>query len=170
VSFRTDSAATSGRPIRFTHGKVREKSQIKINPYFSPDERRLTIAEQRPPRICGDKSLSDCVIRNMKPDFGDITRFGTLIAEQFAPDKIILFGSYAYGEPTKDSDVDLLIIMPHEGRASEKAIQIRSAFPREFPLDLIVRSAEELRTRLGMDDHFIREITERGKVIYERGN
>ena len=106
----------------------------------------------------------------MKPDLGNITRFGERIAERFAPEKIILFGSYAYGDPTQDSDVDLLVIMPHGGNAGEKAFQIRSAFPREFPLDLIVRSSEELKTRLGMNDYFLKEITERGKVIYERGN
>ncbi len=106
----------------------------------------------------------------MKPDLISITRFGVRIAERFAPEKIILFGSYAYGEPTSDSDVDLLVIMAHEGDAREKAFEIRSAFPREFPLDLIVRSEEELKIRLGMNDYFLKEITEHGRVIYERGN
>ncbi len=109
-------------------------------------------------------------MNSMRPDLGDITRFGARIAEQFAPEKIILFGSYAYGEPTNDSDVDLLVIMPYNGSAREKAFEIRSAFSREFPLDLIVRSKEELQIRLGMNDYFLKEITERGRVIYERGN
>ena len=106
----------------------------------------------------------------MKPALSDITQFGARIAERFSPEKIILFGSYAYGEPNQDSDVDMLVIMPHQGNAREKAFEIRSAFPREFPLDLIVRSSEELQKRLSMNDFFLKEITERGKVIYERGN
>lgn len=106
----------------------------------------------------------------MQPSIQDIEAFGRLIAERFSPEKIILFGSYAYGSPTEDSDVDLLVVMPHTGSAREKAFEIKSALPRPFPLDLIVRSGDELDARISLNDPFVREIAERGRTIYERGN
>lgn len=106
----------------------------------------------------------------MVPSIHDISQFSEQIAERFAPEKIILFGSHAYGSPTPDSDVDMLIVMDDVGNPREKAIEIRSAFRRQFPLDLIVRSSSELQRRIAMDDYFLKEITERGKVLYERAN
>src|SRR5438105_280658 len=61
------------------------------------------------------------------------------VAGEFHPEKIILFGSYAYGRPTADSDVDLLVILPFRGSDVRKAIQIRARFDSPFPLDLLVR-------------------------------
>ncbi len=52
-----------------------------------------------------------------------IQAFSQQIAEQFQPDRIILFGSYAYGQPTSDSDVDLLVILPFEELPVHKAIE-----------------------------------------------
>ena len=80
--------------------------------------------------------------------WADIERYGAAIAREFRPQKIILFGSYAYGKPTPDSDVDLLVIMPLQGRATEKAVEISSQLEHRFPIDLLVRSPEELRQRL----------------------
>ena len=99
-----------------------------------------------------------------------IKNFGDLIAERFSPEKIILFGSYAYGKPDQDSDVDILVIMPHLGSTREAAISIKNSLPRLFPLDLIVRSPEELRLRIAHNDFFIHEILDRGTILYERGN
>jgi predicted nucleotidyltransferase len=89
------------------------------------------------------------------------------IAEEFRPERIILFGSYAYGEPTEDSDVDLLVIMPFAGKAVYKATEIRSKIEPRFPLDLIVRTAEQVEQRVAMDDWFMREIVEKGTTLYE---
>ncbi len=89
------------------------------------------------------------------------------IARKFQPDKIILFGSYAYGTPTEDSDVDLLVVLPFEGRKSKKAIEIRSAVSAKFAMDLIPITAERLRHRIEIEDFFLREVVERGKVLYE---
>lgn len=99
-----------------------------------------------------------------------IKSFGNLIAERFSPEKIILFGSYAYGRPNQDSDVDLLVIMPHEGNAREAAVIVKNSLPRPFPLDLLVRSSEEVRVRITRNDFFMREILDRGTILYERGN
>jgi predicted nucleotidyltransferase len=97
----------------------------------------------------------------------DIKRLCFRIGQEFRPRRIILFGSYAYGKPSPDSDVDLLVVMPHHGRAIDKAIQIIGKLEHRFPIDLIVRSPSELRQRLKWNDFFLREATEKGVVMYE---
>jgi predicted nucleotidyltransferase len=69
-----------------------------------------------------------------------IQTFCNGIAREFRPERIILFGSYAYGTPTPDSDVDLLVIMPYRGRPAQQAFRIRSRFDTPFAMDLIVRN------------------------------
>jgi uncharacterized protein len=96
-----------------------------------------------------------------------IRAYAAEIAREFHPRRIILFGSYAYGKPTRDSDVDLLVIMPHKGRGGQKAIEIRRKTPAPFPMDLLVRSPQKIRQRLAWGDCFIEEILEKGKVLYE---
>ena len=96
-----------------------------------------------------------------------ISSFARQVATQFKPEKIILFGSYAYGKPTEDSDVDILVIMPFKGRNPEKATEIWMAIKPRFPIDIMVRKPAELKKRLKMGDFFLREITEKGKVLYE---
>jgi uncharacterized protein len=78
-----------------------------------------------------------------------------------------LFGSYAYGQPTEDSDVDLLIILPFEEMPVQKAIAIRQAVKSPFPLDLMARTAEQIQQRLEMGDFFIQDIMAKGHVLYE---
>ena len=99
-----------------------------------------------------------------------IRRYANQIAKQFHPNKIILFGSYAYGKPTEDSDVDILVIMPFKGRNPEKATEIWMATKPKFPIDLMVRKPEEMKKRLALGDFFLREITEKGEVLYESVN
>jgi predicted nucleotidyltransferase len=98
-----------------------------------------------------------------------IRRFARQIAEQFQPDKIILFGSYAYGTPHAESDVDLLVIMPAYDVVNQ-AIRIGLAFERPFSLDLIVRTPKQIERGLRDDDWFLRELIEKGKVLYEAPN
>jgi predicted nucleotidyltransferase len=88
------------------------------------------------------------------------------IAQAFRPDRIILFGSYAYGIPTEDSDVDLLVILPNEGKGARKAAEILCSIRPPFPLDLLVRTPDQLRQRLAWNDFFMREIVEKGTVLY----
>src|SRR6266566_2076458 len=76
-----------------------------------------------------------------------IRRFARDVAEKFRPEKIILFGSYAYGTPHDDSDVDLLVVMPARNEI-DQAVKIRLAIPAPFPMDLIVRTPNDLRWRL----------------------
>ncbi|RPJ28437.1 MAG: nucleotidyltransferase domain-containing protein [Chloroflexi bacterium] len=96
-----------------------------------------------------------------------ISSFARQVAKQFNPQKIILFGSYAYGKPTEDSDVDMLVIMPFKGKGAHKATEILLATDPRFPIDLLVRTPEQIRTRIKLGDFFIREITQKGKVLYE---
>lgn len=96
-----------------------------------------------------------------------ISAFVQQVVEQFNPHRIILFGSYAYGEPTVDSDVDMLVIMPFEGKGARKATEILQTLDPAFPIDLLVRTPEQIKSRLDLGDYFIREITRKGKVLYE---
>jgi predicted nucleotidyltransferase len=98
-----------------------------------------------------------------------IRRFARRIAERFQPDKIILFGSYAYGRPHAESDVDLLVIMPASDVVNQ-SIRICLAFERPFSLDLIVRTPRQVARGVKEGDWFLREITEKGKVLYEAAN
>ena len=73
-----------------------------------------------------------------------ISNIGKTIARQFKPEQIVLFGSYAYGDPTSDSDIDLFVILSHEGLAAHKAAEIRLALPTDLSIDVIVRSPEKV--------------------------
>jgi len=91
------------------------------------------------------------------------------IADAVQPEKIILFGSFAYGQPGPDSDVDLLVIMESEQSAHARAVQISEIlYPRPFPVDIIVRTPAEVAERIALGDTFFREIMAKGKVLYER--
>lgn len=100
-----------------------------------------------------------------------IRAFCDAVATRFHPSKIVLFGSHAYGKPTKHSDVDLLVILPRLREHGERmSVRIRHAVPRDFALDLLVRTPLEVARGLREGDFFIREIIERGKVMYEAHN
>lgn len=89
------------------------------------------------------------------------------VAATWHPDKIILFGSYAYGEPGQDSDVDLLVVAKHEGKAWEHAARIRSGLKVEFPLDILVRSQDEMADREAAGDLLIKDILRKGVILHE---
>lgn len=89
------------------------------------------------------------------------------IVREFAPLQIFLFGSHAYGTPTEDSDVDLLVVMPiPKSEFCNKAIEIRQRIPYRFSMDLLVRSPEEITYRVSYNDWFLREITEKGELLH----
>ena len=100
----------------------------------------------------------------------DLNRIGEVsrrIAQAFHPDRIVLFGSHARGTAGEDSDVDLLVVMPFEGKAVAKSVEIRLKVRPGFPMDLLVRTPEKVQERLAMGDGFMREILDTGKVLYE---
>ena len=96
-----------------------------------------------------------------------IRRFARQVAELFHPDKIILFGSYAYGTPHADSDVDILVVMPARNEI-DQSVKISLAIDPPFPLDILVRTPKNLKWRLEEGDSFLREIMARGKVLDEQ--
>jgi predicted nucleotidyltransferase len=98
-----------------------------------------------------------------------IRRFARDVAERFQPDKIILFGSHAYGTPHADSDVDILVVMPARNQL-DQAVRIELACDPPFPLDIIVRTPKNMKWRLEEGESFLREITSKGKVLYEKGD
>jgi predicted nucleotidyltransferase len=90
------------------------------------------------------------------------------IADQFQPERIILFGSYAYGKPQPWSDVDMLVVMDTPLRNREQAAQIARALDYHFGLDLLVRTPKQLAKRLALGDFFLQEVVSKGKVLYAR--
>src|SRR6516162_161934 len=91
-----------------------------------------------------------------------IRRFARQVAERFQPHKIILFGSYAYGTPHADSDVDILVIMPARNER-DQAFKIRCAVPTQFPMDLLVVKPRNVQWRLAERESFLTEVMTRGK-------
>ena len=91
------------------------------------------------------------------------------IADKFNPEKIILFGSHAYGNPDAGSDVDLLVVMDTPKGELETSLEIRKSLPLlKFGLDIIARSSKVIEKRKKLGDWFLIDITEMGKVLYER--
>jgi predicted nucleotidyltransferase len=92
------------------------------------------------------------------------------IVTELKPEKIILFGSYAYGIPTPDSDVDLLVIMKTKAKEIDRYVAVSNLlYPRQFPVDILVKTPRELNAEIGKrGNFFMREILKKGKVLYER--
>ena len=89
------------------------------------------------------------------------------IVERFRPQKVILFGSYAHGNPTPDSDVDLLVIMETSERVLHAAARISAAIDHPFPLDTLVFRPSELKASLERKGVFATEIMANGIVLHE---
>ena len=89
------------------------------------------------------------------------------IAQRFHPQMVVLFGSYAYGTPTQDSDVDLLVTMETRLSNVQQAVEIRKAINFPFPTDLLVRTPQQLEERLAIGDVFFQEIMTKGVRLYE---
>lgn len=91
------------------------------------------------------------------------------IADKLQPQKIILFGSYAYGTPTPDSDVDLLVIMNTNKSTTERFLVVcRLLRPRPFPVDILVKTPQEIERAIFEGDFFIEEIVSQGRILYEQ--
>lgn len=92
------------------------------------------------------------------------------IVEKFQPQKIVLFGSYARGNPHPESDVDLLVVMETPLKESRQSLEIRHYLGVMFGLDLVVYTPRRLQERLEMGDWFLRDILKDGQVVYEANN
>jgi len=92
-----------------------------------------------------------------------IEAYCRVVAREFKPEKIILFGSYAYGKPTFSSDVDLVVVMPCRGREVDQAIKIRHRVSAPFPMDLLVWKPGKHSPMQSFNE----EVLTRGEVMYE---
>ena len=99
-----------------------------------------------------------------------IKKISTEIAENFHPEKIILFGSYADGTYNADSDLDLLVIMNHKEKSVKKSVDIRLKIRPDFPVDLLVKTPKNINSRLEMGDPFLKNIIQNGITLYESNN
>ncbi len=88
------------------------------------------------------------------------------IAKEFHPEKIILFGSYAWGTPTEDSDVDLMIVKETEDTEALISKISLSCYPRPFPMDILVYQPRQLAKRFQLGDFFIQDVLQKGKVLH----
>lgn len=92
-----------------------------------------------------------------------IRAYCRVVAREFRPRKIILFGSYATASATPDSDVDLVVVMPFRGSDTDRVVEIRGRVEAPFPMDLLVWKP----TQVEQNDAFTRAVLSEGKVMYE---
>jgi len=102
--------------------------------------------------MAGENNVDLKIIKNM----------AEFIRKNFNPQKIILFGSYAYGKPDRKSDVDLFIIMDTDISLRKQASLIRSELTSSIPIDIIVRTPRQVEERLKLGDFFIKKIVKDG--------
>ena len=142
--------------VRNKTRRVRAKKIRAVKPRVARESRTkyATPAAPRPP---------DPIIATELP------RAVERIAAALHPEKIILFGSHAYGTPTYDSDVDLLVIWDTDASWQDRHLAVaRLLRPRVFSVDLLVRTPGEIKTSLEKGDFFLREIISQGRMLYER--
>lgn len=97
-----------------------------------------------------------------------VIELGHRIAQEFDPERIILFGSYANKTATEHSDVDLLVIMPFEGKPLQQSLEILNKVNPSFPVDLLARRPDDTHRRYAEYDPLIRDALDHGVVLYER--
>jgi len=93
------------------------------------------------------------------------------IATRFNPDKIILFGSYAYGTPNDDSDLDLLIVQDSDLPMQKRGLDIRlSLIGSMIPIDLLIYTRSEFNQEKNNRFSFLNKAIKNSKVLYERAD
>lgn len=98
----------------------------------------------------------------------EIEQVAKRIAKEFDPDRIILFGSHAHGTAGPDSDVDLLVVLPFEGKPFWKSLEIVNRIDAQFSLDLIARNPADAARRYAQRDPLIHDALDHGRLLYER--
>lgn len=99
----------------------------------------------------------------------ELDKIVSRLVDAYRPEKIILFGSYAYGQPDADSDLDLLIIKKTSERFINRLTNVRKIVSdpkRSIPFGPIVLTPEEVEERLAIGDQFIKDIIKKGKILY----
>ncbi|MEA2064765.1 MAG: nucleotidyltransferase domain-containing protein [Patescibacteria group bacterium] len=99
----------------------------------------------------------------------EIQKITDQIKKKYKPEKIILFGSFAYGKPTKDSDVDLFIVKNTKETRTKRHLKVdRMLLDRAIPLDILVYTPQEIKKRISLGDFFIKNIIQQGKILYAK--
>ena len=104
----------------------------------------------------------------VRPSPEQIVELAAFIAERFHPERIVLFGSRAYGRSTPDSDVDLMVIMDVPGRPVEQAVLIRQALVHDFQfaIDILVRTPARIALGLAEGDFFLTDVMTKGITLF----
>ncbi len=97
----------------------------------------------------------------------EIRQLSDAIVREFRPDRVVLFGSYASGTARNESDIDLLVVMPFRVNRIRKAVEILDKIKVRAGVDLIVRTPEDVRRRVALNDFFLKNILDRGTVLHE---
>jgi len=100
----------------------------------------------------------------------DIRNLASRIAREFDPQRIVLFGSYASGRPSPDSDVDLLVVLPFKGKNFQMSLEILNRLDPPFTVDILARQPADTERRYALGDPLIREALDNGLVLYERSS
>lgn len=103
-----------------------------------------------------------------KSDEKEIKKITDQIVKNYKPEKIILFGSFAYGKPKSNSDIDLLIIKKTNKKKVERIKELLMKVESDLPLEPLVYNPAEYRKRLDLGDFFFRTIFKKGKILYEK--
>ena len=99
----------------------------------------------------------------------EIRKITKQIKEKYKPEKIILFGSFAYGKPNKDSDVDLFIVKKTKEIRTKRHLKVdRMLLDRAIPLDILIYTPQEIKKRISLGDYFVKNIIQRGKILYAK--
>ncbi|MBT3341882.1 MAG: nucleotidyltransferase domain-containing protein [Gemmatimonadetes bacterium] len=101
-------------------------------------------------------------------DTSHLEEITSLIVREVSPDRVILFGSRAWGDVTHDSDVDLLVVMESTDTLTDEVRIGRTCRPRGVPMDVVVRTPAEIKERLLIGDTFVKRILDQGQVLYDR--
>jgi len=98
----------------------------------------------------------------------ELKRIVDSIESNYQPEKIILFGSLAEGRATEGSDIDLIVIKDTDKDPWSRSEEVDRYIRHAVPVDVLVYTPREIEARLGINDFFVREFLEKGKVLYER--
>lgn len=132
---------------------------------IDPDEYVAELRSRATGQTKGVRPIIDYPIAVTENLLQEITQ---KIVSRFDPEKVILFGSHAWGTPHQHSDVDLLVMMESDQPQVEREVQVLQACHVRFlPLDIMVRTPQEIAERLRIGDFFIRRILEKGRMLYE---
>ena len=98
----------------------------------------------------------------------EINKLARKIIDNYKPERVYLFGSFAWGKPTKDSDVDLLIIKNTKKKFIQRQLEVRKIINGDLPVDILVKTPKEVEKRLDLGDFFYKDIVFKGKSLYEK--